>query len=76
MSTTTPPATSATADIETAIVKTWLDRCKMQGYSPKQQKDRQADFFAGAMAARHAGGDAGWCPADWYISILRGDLIK
>ena len=58
-----------------AIVKQWTDRCHHQSYSKRVRMNRQADFFAGAMAARNVAGMENWCPANWYVSILRGDLI-
>lgn len=58
-----------------AIEQTWKDRMLDQGYTGAQSKKLSVEFFAGAMAARHATGMENWCPPKWYISILRGDPI-
>lgn len=58
-----------------AIEARWADRASVQGYAGEQRQILAAEFFVGAMSARHAAGMDRWCPPKWCIAVLRGEAI-
>ena len=62
------------ADV-TAIETVWTQRAAAQGYEGERRQDLSVEFFAGAMAARHAAGMARWCPPKWWVALIRGRPI-